>query len=136
MSKKITNKDKKDWEDFIKKNQKLYDKDEKKNSSKLFSKSISIDLHGYSLEEANDIIYNFIKEAHSKSVKKISIITGKGSRSKNKEDPYKSKNLSILKYSIPEYINNNVELMEKIKDINYEEVNDISKGSFEIILKN
>ena len=69
-------------------------------------------------------------------VNKISIITGKGSRSKNKEDPYKSKNLSILKYSIPEYINNNVELMEKIKDINYEEVNDISKGSFEIILKN
>ena len=136
MSKKITNKDKKDWEDFIKKNQKLYDKDEKKNSSKLFSKSISIDLHGYSLEEANKIIYNFINEAHSKSVNKISIITGKGSRSKNKEDPYKSKNLSILKYSIPEYINNNVELMKKIKDINYEEVNDISKGSFEIILKN
>ena len=96
---------------------------------------ISIDLHGYTLDEANAKIYQFIENCFSRGVNKINIITGKGLRSKNIEDPYKSNNLSILKYSVPDFIKNNTELMSKIFKIDLDSVNSPSKGSFDIILK-
>ena len=65
----------------------------------------------------------------------IKVITGKGSRSKNKEDPYLSTDLSILKYSVPNYIKNNSELMKKIKELDLDTVNDVNQGTFDIILK-
>ena len=63
----------------------------------------------------------------------VNIITGKGMRSQSAEDPYKSSKLSILKHSIPEFINSNIDLMKKIKKIkNSDEKN---SGSFDVYLK-
>ena len=135
MIKKISDKDKKDWLNFINNKEKLDNKDffeEKKNKIQLEK---SIDLHGYTLDEANKTIYEFILSCYSKSVRKIKVITGKGSRSKNKENPYQSESLGILKYSVPEYIKSNYELKKVIKDIKQSDIEDISKGSFDIFLK-
>ena len=96
----------------------------------------SIDLHGYTLDNANEKIYKFILDCFEKKVTKINIITGKGLRSKNTNDPYQSKDLSILKYSIQNFIKNNNELMDKILKIDESAVQSPSKGSFDIVLKN
>ena len=135
MIKKISDKDKKDWLNFINNKEKLDNKDfleEKKNKIQLEK---SIDLHGYTLDKANKIIYEFILSCYSNNVRKIKVITGKGSRSKNKENPYQSESLGILKYSVPEYIKSNYELNRVIKDIKETDIEDISKGSFDIFLK-
>ena len=135
MIKRISDKDKKDWFNFINNKEKLNNKDhfeEEKNKIKLEK---SIDLHGYTLDKANKIIYEFILSCYSNNVRKIKVITGKGSRSKNKENPYQSESLGILKYSVPEYIKSNYELNRVIKDIKETDIEDISKGSFDIFLK-
>ena len=135
MIKRISDKDKKDWFNFINNKEKLDNKDfleEKKNKKQLDK---SIDLHGHTLDKANKIIYEFILSCYSNNVRKIKVITGKGSRSKNKENPYQSESLGILKYSVPEYIKSNYELNRVIKDIKETDIEDISKGSFDIFLK-
>ena len=135
MIKKISNQDKKDWKKFIEDDEKLENKDININKvEKNFNKK-SIDLHGYTLENANKTITDFINKCYLEGIGNIKVITGKGSRSKNKEDPYLSKDLSILKYSVPNYIKNNFELMKKIKELDYDSVNDISQGTFNILLK-
>ena len=135
MKKKLSQKDKKDWENFITNNKKLENKD--KIDFNLTPSYIvkSIDLHGYTLEEANHKVSDFIINCFFQGVSKINIITGKGIRSKNLDNPYQSKKLSILKYSIPEFIKNNPDLMKKILKIDFESANSTSKGSFDIILK-
>ena len=135
MIKKITDKDKKDWLKFIKSNERLENKDTFNKKQSSIKKEKLIDLHGYSLDDANKKIYNFILSCYEQNISKIKVITGKGSRSKNEENPYRSKNLSILKYSVPNYINSNQELLKIIKSFNQSEIDDISKGSFNIILK-
>ena len=134
MTNKLSNKDKKDWQNFLDSTEKLHSKDLDRLNNEVISEK-SIDLHGYTLEEANKQISEFIENCYVNKVKKINVITGKGMRSKNLEDPYQSKDLSILKYSVPEYIKNNSELMKKIIRIDFESVNSASKGSFDIILK-
>ena len=135
MIKKISEKDKKDWENFIKKREKVEDKDNflKENSDK--TDHMEIDLHGYSLDEANTKIFEFINECYEKNIKSINVITGKGLRSRNIEDPYSSSELGMLKNSVPNYIKNNSELMSKIKHINFDEVMSKNKGNFNIYLK-
>ena len=135
MIKKISEKDKKDWLNFVNKKEKLADKELSEKKNKLLYKEKTIDLHGCSLENANKIVEEFIFLCFSENVTKIKIITGKGSRSKNKENPYLSKKLSILKYSVPEFIKTKPNLMKIIKDINYDNVEDSSIGSFDILLK-
>ena len=132
---KITDKDKKDWKNFIFGKGKIEDKDNFniKPKEKEFLKFI--DLHGYTLEQANKTISRFIEKCYVEDVSKVNVITGKGSRSKNKEDPFKSSDLAILKYSVPDFIKNNSELMKKIKMIDFDSVNSPLKGSFDIILK-
>ena len=134
MIKKISKKDKKDWKKFLDSGETIEDKDITIIKNKNIS-SRQIDLHGHTLENANEIINNFIDECYLNNINKIKVITGKGSRSKNKEDPYLSTDLSILKYSVPDYIKNNFEIMKKIKKLDLDSVNDINKGSFDIILK-
>ena len=134
MINKLSDKDKKDWQDFLDSSEKLQVKDVDQLNNKVISEK-SIDLHGYTLEEANKQITEFIENCYVNKVKKINVITGKGMRSKNLEDPYQSKDLSILKYSVPEYIKNNSELMNKIIRIDFESVNSSSKGNFDIFLK-
>ena len=134
MTNKLSNKDKKDWQNFLDSSEKLQSKDEDQLKNEVISEK-SIDLHGYTLEEANKQISEFIENCYVNKVKKINVITGKGMRSKNLEDPYQSKDLSILKYSVPEYIKNNSELMNKIIRIDFESINSPSKGNFDIFLK-
>ena len=135
MKNKLSDKDKKDWEKFLKSNQKIENKDKEyfKNDKKIFEKKI--DLHGYSLEEANKKIFEYIENCYLNNIDKINIITGKGLRSKNLDDPYQSNDLSILKYSVPNFIKNDSELMDKILKIDFDSVNSPLKGNFDIILK-
>ena len=135
MIKKISEKDIKDWDDFVKNNDKVEDKDSflKKNFNNKIH--VEIDLHGYSLDDANKRIFEFVNECYDKKVKSINVITGKGLRSKNTDDPYSSSNLAILKHSVPYFIKNNSELMKKIKSINLDETKSKSKGNFNIYLK-
>ena len=135
MIKKISEKDKKDWLNFINKKEKLTDKEISEKKKKLFNKEKTIDLHGYTLKEANNKIFEYIENCYLNNVDKINIITGKGLRSKNLDDPYQSNDLSILKYSVPNFIKNNTELMDKILKIDFDSVNSPSKGNFDIILK-
>ena len=135
MIKKISDQDKEDWKKFIDSNEKLENKDiDIKKIQKNFKKK-SIDLHGYTLENANKAITDFINKCYLEGVGSIKVITGKGSRSKNKQNPYLSKDLSILKYSVPNYIKNNFELMKKIKELDFDSVNDTNFGTFDFILK-
>ena len=134
MTNKISDKDRKDWQKFLDSSAKLYNKDVDQVNNRIISER-SIDLHGYTLEEANKKISEFIENCYVNKIKKINVITGKGMRSKNLDDPYQSKDLSILKHSVPEYIKNSPELMSKIINIDFDSVNSPSKGNFDIFLK-
>ena len=134
MNNRISDKDKKDWESFIKSSEKLPNKD-LKNQKKKFFKVRSIDLHGYSLEEANKTIEDFIYNAYEQSVNKLIVVTGKGLHSENEKDPYISKDLGILKYSVPEFISNNRNLMSVINEMKDAEIEDGGAGAFYIFLK-
>jgi len=130
----ITEKDKKDWENFLSKNEKLPNKD-LKIDKKLTFKTRSIDLHGYSLEEANKSIENFIITSYQEKINKLIVVTGKGIHSQNEKDPYVSKDLSILKYSVPEFISNNKNLMKIIYEMKDAKIEDGGGGAFYIFLK-
>jgi len=130
----ISEKDKKDWENFLSKNEKLPNKDIKIDK-KLSFKTRSIDLHGYSLEEANNSIENFIVASYQENINKLIVVTGKGIHSQNEKDPYVSKDLSILKYSVPEFISNNKNLMKIIYEMKDAKIEDGGGGAFYIFLK-
>ena len=134
MNKRITDKDKKDWEDFLSKKDKLPNKDIN-HTDKRVPKVITIDLHGYTLDEANKKINDLINKSYEERVFKLIIVTGKGLHSQNDKDPYVSKKLGILKYSVPEFIKNNVELMKKILEIKNADIEDGGSGAFYIYLK-
>ena len=134
MTNKLSDKDKKDWKKFLDSSEKLQNKDVDQVYNQIISER-TIDLHGYSLEDANKKISEFIENCYTNKVKRINVITGKGMRSKNLDDPYQSKDLSILKHSVPEYIKNSPELMSKIINIDFDSVNSPSKGNFDIFLK-
>ena len=137
MNNKISDKDKKDWKSFISSKDKIPNKDLKITKDKIKKKIIKkIDLHGFSLENANKVIEEFITQSFEGGVNKIIVITGKGLRSKNDENPYISKNLSILKYSVPEFVKSNMNLMKLIKNIKEADIEDGGEGAFYIYLKN
>ena len=134
MNDKISDKDKKDWEDFLSSDEKLLNKDFKSDKKKV-SKVKHIDLHGLTLDRANKTIGRFINDCYEINVYKIIVVTGKGLHSYVEKDTYVSKDLSILKFSVPEYIKNNLELMKKIIEIKDAEIEDGGSGAFYIFLK-
>ena len=134
MTDNISEKDKKDWENFLSKNEKLPNKDNKIEKKVTF-RTRSVDLHGYTLEEANKLIESFILKSYQEKINKLIVVTGKGIHSQNEKDPYVSKDLSILKYSVPEFISNNKNLMKIINDIQDASVEDGGGGAFYIYLK-
>ena len=136
MNKKISDKDKKDWENFLKNKEKIPNKDFIVNKKIRHEKIKKIDLHGFTLQEANKAIEHFIKKSFTEDVTKIIVITGKGLRSKNVQNPYLSKDLSILKYSVPEFIESNNNLMKMIIEITDARIEDGGSGAFYIYLKN
>ena len=134
MNKKLSDKDLKDWNNFIKSKDKINPKDELKEPLIIKNKStFVVDLHGYGLDQANKFVEKTINECFEKQISKINIITGKGMRSKSSKDPYKSSKLSILKHSIPQFINSKEELMRKIKNI--DNTDEKNLGSFNVYLK-
>jgi|TARA_B100000795_G_scaffold230908_1_gene188522 DNA-nicking Smr family endonuclease len=134
LNDKILDKDKQAWENFLSSDEKLDNKDFKLNKKKTL-KIKNIDLHGYTLQEANKTIQEFINNSYDNGVSKIIVVTGKGLHSNVEKDPYVSKDLSILKYSVPEFIENKVELMKKIVEIKDADIQDGGSGAFYIFLK-
>ena len=136
MVKNISDKDKQDWENFLKNKEKIPNKDFVNKKNIRYENIKKIDLHGYTIEEANRAVEQFIQKCFNENVTKIIVITGKGLRSKNIENPYLSKNLSILKYSVPEFIENNKSLTQVIIEIADAKIEDGGSGAFYIYLKN
>ena len=134
MTDKISEKDKKDWQKFISGKEKLSNKDLNKNINKLIKTKL-IDLHGYTLESANQVIENFMIKSFEEGVGKLIVVTGKGLHSKNQNNPYVSKDLSILKYSVPEYIQNNQNLVGIVDSIQDARIEDGGSGAFYVYLK-
>ncbi|WP_435116498.1 Smr/MutS family protein [Candidatus Pelagibacter bacterium nBUS_49] len=134
MTDNISKKDKRDWENFLSNNEKLPNKDIKIHK-KINIKIRSIDLHGYTLEEANKTIESFIIKSYQENINKLIVVTGKGIHSQNEKDPYVSKDLSILKYSVPEFISNNKNLMKFIYEMKDAKIEDGGSGAFYIFLK-
>ena len=134
MNKKISDKDKKDWDEFISSKDHLPDKDLDLNKKKI-KKIFNFDLHGYSLNDANTKINEIIYQAYNNEVGKLIIVTGKGLHSQNEKNPYVSKDLGILKHAVPEYIKTNRELMKMINSIEDASIDDGGAGAFYIYLK-
>ena len=134
MNSKISEKDKKTWNEFLSNDQKLPDKDNFETETKV-NKTRLLDLHGKTLDEANRVIENFIRKSYKEKVHKLIIVTGKGLHSKNEMDPYISKDLGILKYSIPDFLKNNSELTKMISNISDATIKDGGTGAFYIFLK-
>ncbi|MDA9200039.1 Smr/MutS family protein [Candidatus Pelagibacter sp.] len=134
MTDNISEKDKIDWKNFIKSKKKLENKDLKINEKKSKSTRL-IDLHGFTLDKANIAIKDFINTSYKDGIQKLIVVTGKGLHSKNEQNPFVSKDLSILKYSVPDFINNNHELMKKIIEIKEADINDGGSGAFYVYLK-
>jgi DNA-nicking Smr family endonuclease len=133
---KITDKDKQDWEKFLKDKKKIPNKDFPIKRNIRHEKIKKIDLHGYTIEEANKAIEQFIEKCFNESVTKVIVITGKGLRSENVKNPYLSKDLSILKYSVPEFIETSETLIKMIIEITDAKIEDGGSGAFYIFLKN
>ena len=133
---KNPDKDKQDWENFLNNKQKIPNKDFINKKNIRYEKIKKIDLHGYTIEEANKAIEQFIQKCFDEDVTKIIVITGKGLRSKNVENPYLSKDLSILKYSVPEFIEKNKSLTRLIIETTDAKIEDGGSGAFYIYLKN
>jgi len=134
LNDKISDKDKRDWQSFISSKDKIPDKDYKPQANNSL-KVKSIDLHGYTLEQANIAIEKFILKSFEEKVGKLIVVTGKGIHSDVEKDPYVSKDLSILKYSVPEFIHNNQNLMKLINDIKDASIEDGGSGAFYIYLR-
>ena len=134
MTSDISEKDKKDWENFISKKEKLPNKDNKIKSNSS-PKVRSIDLHGFTLEQANSEVKNFINKSLDQNINKLIVVTGKGIHSEVEKDPYVSKDLSILKFYVPEFIKNNKDLMKNIIEIKEADILDGGSGAFYIYLK-
>ena len=137
MNSKLTDKDKKDWRKFTSSKDKVSNKDFKLNKKNIEENTKRIiDLHGFSLENANKIIEEFINNSYQEGIKKVIVVTGKGTRSKTANNPYLSRDLSILKHSVPEFIKSNSSLMNKIKQISEANIEDGGSGAFYIYFKN
>ena len=134
MTNKISDKDKKDWENFISSKEAVPNKDHKLKKEKHFTTK-SIDLHGYTLEEANKLIENFIIKSYQEKINKLVVVTGKGIHSQTEKDPYVSKDLSILKFSVPEFISSNKNLMKIIYEMKDAKIEDGGEGAFYIFFK-
>jgi len=137
LNSKLTDKDKKDWKNFTSSRDKVPNKDFKINKKNIKENTERIiDLHGISLENANKIVEGFINNSYQEGIKKVIVVTGKGTRSKTANNPYLSRDLSILKHSVPEFIKSNSSLMNKIKQISEANIEDGGSGAFYIYFKN
>ena len=127
--------DKKTWEEYIKNPSDIYDKDQGASNNVQRRERYKFDLHGFTLDEANNKVKKIIEYCLKNKFKELLLITGKGIHSKSDEDAYISKNLGKLKYSVPEFIKTS-ELNKFIISINDAEKKDGGEGAIIIRLKN
>ena len=133
----VATKDRNDWISFTKKMGSITVKEVDSVQQNLkINKVAKLDLHGFSLSEANKEVKKFIIESFQDGYKKLLIITGKGLKSKSHNNPYLSEKLNVLKYSVPEYITNNENLINKISKISKASLKDGGEGAIYIFLKN
>ena len=134
--KDLSPEDKKNWEDYIKNPSDVFDKDKTNSINTEIKSRFRFDLHGFSLDEANNKVREIIFSCIEKKYKEILLITGKGNHSSVDKDIYTSKNLGKLKHSVPEFIQSNQELNKLIISINDAEAKDGGEGALVIKLKN
>ena len=136
MKKKPTSEDLNVWKKFIFSKKPIKDKDaylDQNKPGQFLTKKI--DLHGYTLDEANLKTKELILSYYKQNIYKVIIITGKGSKSDNEKNPYISKDLSLLKYSVPHYLKTNESLKQVIKNISQADIKDGGEGAFYVYLK-
>ena len=136
MKKKPTLEDLNVWKKFIFSKKPIKDKDaylDQNKSGRFLTKKI--DLHGYTLDEANLKTKELILSYYKQNIYKVIIITGKGLKSDNEKNPYISKDLSLLKYSVPHYLKTNESLKQVIKNISQADIKDGGEGAFYVYLK-
>ena len=131
---KISDKDKKDWDNFIKSSNEIFDKDESFSPLKS-QNTFKYDFHGYSLHAANEKIDQLIQDCIEKGVYKILVITGKGLHSKTEKNVFASNELSKLRYSLPHYIKTKSKNSKNVKSISEVSHKDGDSGAFELKLK-
>ncbi len=131
----VTPKDKEDWATFAKKTEYVFDKDDSFLSPSRNQQLRTLDLHGFSLDEANKKVKNFIIKSFEKNYEKLLIITGKGLRSKVHDNPYISESLNVLKNAIPNFIKDDEDLQSKISSLSPASLKDGGEGAFYIFLK-
>ena len=132
----VTSKDEKDWKDFINNNDSIHDKDYAESINYIQKKKEKkIDLHGFSISKANEEVKFFLIKSYEEGCEKIIIITGKGSRSKVYKDPYRSDKMSILRYSVQNFIENEIDLMAIVKKISQADIKDGGEGALYIFFK-
>ena len=131
----ISKKNKEAWDEYIKNPNDLFDKDQNQTGSLKTKQRYKYDLHGFTLSEANLKVKEIINKCYEKKIKQILLITGKGLHSNSDQDIYVSKNLSKLKFAVPEYINTQKELLEKIINIEAANQDDGGEGAIIINLK-
>ena len=132
----ISNSDKESWEEYLKNPKDIFDKelDGKKSSSR--PERYRFDLHGFTLLEANEKIRDLINSCQKKGFKEILLITGKGLHSNVDKNTYVSKELSKLRFAVPEYIKSQKELSDKVIEIERADIKDGGEGALIIKLKN
>ena len=132
-----SSKDKKDWLDFTKQIGNISPKEnDLSQENREINKVLKLDLHGSSLIESNEMVKKFINKCFNRGYKKLLIVTGKGIRSKSYDNPYVSEKLSVLKYSVPEFIKSDENLNNKVSRISKAEIKDGGEGAIYIFLKN
>ena len=134
--KDLSAEDKKVWEDYTSSPSNIYDKENQNSSINLRKKRFKFDLHGFTLDEANKKVKEIIFACIKKNYKEILFITGKGLHSNTDNNIYVSKDLSKLKFSVPEFINNNIELKNCVFSISEANIKNGGSGAILIKLKN
>ena len=124
------------WKDYIKNPSDIYDKDKGISNTNHRRERYKFDLHGFNLDEANKKVKEIIDHCIKNRFKEILLITGKGIHSTSDEDAYISQKLGKLKYSVPEFIQNNSELNKLVISISNADKNDGGEGAILIKLKN
>ena len=132
----VTSKDEKDWNNFINNTDSVYDKDSEESINYIKkNRTKKIDLHGLSIRKANEEVKFFLIKSYEAGYKKVIIITGKGSRSKVYSDPYKSDKMNILRYSVQNFIENEIDLTKIVKKISQADIKDGGEGAIYLFLK-
>ena len=134
--KELNQEDKKIWEDYIKNPSDIYDKDQDILRNVQRRERYKFDLHGFTLDEANNKVKEIIDFCVKNKFKELLLITGKGLHSTSDKDAYTSKSLGKLKYSVPEFIKTNSELSKFIISIKDATKKDGGEGAIIIKLKN